>query len=58
MHASKIAEEVKSQTGPPLIQGKVPKRTPRLRNTVRAVGARSRPEMNQSRSPGTEKPIT
>lgn len=58
MHASKTAEQVKSQTGPPLIQGKVPQGTPRLGNTVRAVGARSRPEMNQSRSPGTEKPIT
>lgn len=46
VHANKTAEEVESQTGPPLTQGKVPKGIPKLRNTVRAVGARSRPETN------------
>lgn len=59
VHASdKTAEDTKSHDRTSSDLREVAKGTPRLRNTARAVGARSRPETNQSRSPGTEKPIT
>ena len=46
MQVDKTAEDMKSHDRTSSDPREVPKGTPRFRNTARAVGAKSRPEMN------------